>query len=241
LVTGGNKLIKLFKCPEDNDKIAKVMECIEYTALLNMYATHQDIKQACEDAVNYRMARIVPFQIYITEVIELLKGTGVKVVQGNSDIVMGAERLHIVEEGLRLGCCEIDIVSQLSLFLDKKYDEFQKGIHDVFLLTSKYNAPLKLIIETAYLTDKEKILISKLGLEAGAAFIKTCTGMRRGRCTMHDILLLKDAFGDKIKIKASGSVASLEDAYAMMQAGADRVALRGLAVNQMRALRYKTG
>ena len=137
-----------------------------------------------------------------------------------------------------MGCCEVDIVGQQALFLDKKYDEYQKDISETVALANKYNAPLKVIIETGFLTDAEKILMSRLSLEAGATFIKTCMGMRGGRCTVHDILLLKNAFGDGIKIKASGGVASLEDAYMMIQAGADRVAIRGLAADQLKEINY---
>jgi deoxyribose-phosphate aldolase len=230
--------MKLFRCPNDNDKIAKIMECVEYTALLSLNATRAEVKEICDDAVRYKMGRVVPFQVYMDQVFALLKGTDVKVVQGCSDVYMKTERLNIVEQGLKMGCCEIDIVSNLSLFFDKKYDEYQEDVHDIYKITRKYNAPLKVIIETGYLTDEEKILISRLALEAGATFIKTCIGMRRGRGTLHDILLLKDAFGDQIKIKATGGVASLEDAYAMLQAGANRVAIRGNAVTQMKELGY---
>ncbi|MDR1316405.1 MAG: deoxyribose-phosphate aldolase [Spirochaetales bacterium] len=231
--------MRLFKCPEDNGKIGKIMECIEYTALLNINSTQADVKRSCEDAIRYKMGRIVPLQMYLPYVMEFLKGSSVKVVQGSTtDVYTKAEHLNLVEQGIKLGCCEIDMLSRLPLFFDKKYDEFQEEVHEVYKLTSGYHIPLKLIIETGYLTDEEKILISRLGLDAGATFIKTCTGMRKGRGTLHDILLLKDAFGERIKIKASGGIASLEDAYTMLQAGADRVAIRGLAVKQLRELGY---
>jgi len=231
-------MMDLFCCPRDNDKIIKIMECIEYTALLSLNSTDAEVKKACEDAKRYKMARIVPFQTYIRDVFRYLEGSDVKVVQGCCDVFPRAERIHILEEGLKLGCCEVDIVGHQALFLDKKYDEYQDDVRACVEVANRYNAPLKVIIETGFLNDEEKILMSKLSLEAGATFIKTCMGMRGGRCSIHDILLLKDAFGDKIKIKASGSIASLEDAYAMIQAGADRVAIRALAVEQLEALGY---
>lgn len=231
-------MMNLFSCPRDNDKIAEIMEHIEYTALLSLNSTDEDVKKVCEDAKRFRMARIVPFQTYIRDVMKHLEGSGVKVVQGCCDIYPREQRVKIVEEGLRLGCEEVDIVGQQALFFDKKYDEYQDDIRACVEVANRYNAPLKVIIETGFLTDEEKILMSRLSLEAGATFIKTCMGMRGGRCTIHDLLLLKDAFGDKIKLKASGSVASLEDAYAMIQAGADRVALRGLVVDQLNRLGY---
>lgn len=231
-------MMDLFSCPRDNDKIDEIMKRIEYTALLSLNSTDAEVKKACEDAKRFKMAYIVPFQTYIKDVVRYLEGSDVKVVQGCCDIFSRKERLYILEEGLKLGCCEVDIVGQQALFLDKRYDEYQNDIRACVEVADRYHAPLKVIIETGFLTDEEKILMSRLSLEAGATFIKTCMGMRGGRCSMHDLLLLKDAFGDQIKLKASGSVASLEDAYAMIQAGADRVAIRGLAVDQLEALNY---
>lgn len=231
--------MNLFKCPEDNSRIAKIMECIEYTALLSLDATDADVRRVCEDAKHYRMARIVPFQTYIKDVFRYLEGSDVKVVQGCCDVYSHAQRMHIVEEGLRMGCCEVDMVGNQALFFDGKYDEFQDDIHSYVEIANRYNAPVKVIIETGFLSDEEKIHISRLSLDAGATFIKTCMGMRAGRCSIHDILLLKDTFGDDIRIKASGSIASLEDAYAMIQAGAERVALRGLAAEQLREIGYE--
>ncbi len=232
-------MMKLFQCPRDNGKIAEIMERIEYTALLSANATDAEIKKACDDAKRFKMARMVPFQAYIKDVFRHLEGSDVKVVQGCCDVFHPVQRAHIVEEGLKMGCCEVDIVGQQALFFDRRYDEYQADIHRCAEIAARYGAPLKVIIETGFLTDEEKILMSRLSLEAGATYIKTCMGMRGGRCSMHDLLLLKNAFGDGIKLKASGGVASLEDAYEMIQAGADRVALRGLAARQLDELGYQ--
>lgn len=230
--------MKLFSCPEDNDKIAKIMECIEYTALLAPDATDAQIKKACDEAIFYKMGHFVPFQAYFPKCFEYLKGSDVKMVQGSSDSHTRESRYCSIREGLEAGCCEVDILAKLDLFLDGRYDAFQDDVHEIVELADGYHADCKLIIETGFLTDAQKILISRLGLEAGVVFIKTCLGMRKGRGTLHDILLIKDAFGDDVKIKATGGIASLEDAYEMLQAGADRVALRGLAGEQLRRLQY---
>jgi len=231
--------MELFKCPRDNDKVAKVMECIEYTALLVPNATKEQVKFACEEAKKYKMGHFVPFQSYMPECFEYLKGSDVKMVQGSSDGVTSVSRNSAAEWGLKCGCSEVDILARLNLFFDKKYDEFQKDINDLVKLASGYNAACKLIIETGFLKDDaEKLLISKLGLEAGVKFIKLSLGMRKGRGTLHDVALIKDAFGDDVKIKATGGIASLEDAYAFIQAGADRVAIRSIAGEQLRKIGY---
>ncbi len=231
---------RLFHCPGDQDRIAEILERVESTAILNPRATHRDIRKACEDAINYGYGYLVPFRQYLPEVMEYLKGSPVKVVEGFSDMPLQSERLHTYETGLKMGCCELDMVGRMSLFFDKKYKEFQKDCREVVELANGYHAPVKVIIETGFLTDPEKILAAELALEAGASFIKLCVGMgqRRGRGTIHDVLLLKEAFGSRIRIKASSAIASLEDADAMIRAGADRVAVRSILAEQLQDIGY---
>ena len=85
---------------------------------------------------------------------------------------------------------------------------------------------VKLIIETCCLTDEEKVTAAKIVIDAGCAFVKTCTGVNPGRGTIHDTLLLKTVDVDQIKIKTSCNIATLEDAYGMMEVGATRSAGR---------------
>lgn len=231
---------RLFHCPEDNAAIAGILEKIESTAALNPRLTHAEVKQACDDAIKYQYGFLVPFRQYLPEVIEYTNGSSVKIVEGFSDMPLQAERLFTYESGLKMGCSELDMVSRISLFFDKKYDAFQQDIREVVALANRYNAPVKVIIETGFLTDEQKVLAARLALEAGATFIKLCVGMgmRKGRGTVHDVLLLKETFGDGIKIKASGAIASLEDADAMIRAGADRVAVRSILVDQLRSINY---
>ena len=230
--------MELFRCPRDNDKIAKIMECIEYTSLLAPNATDEQIRFACEEAKQYKMGHMVPFAGYMPKCFEYLKGTDVKLVQGSSDTWLSEDRNADIRAGLAMGCCEVDILSRLDLFFDGKYDAFQDDVHGIVEIAKEFGADCKLIIETGFLNDEQKLLISRLGLEAGVVFIKLSLGMRKGRGTLHDICLIKDAFGDSVKIKATGGIASLEDAYEMICAGADRVAIRGLAGEQLRKLGY---
>lgn len=232
---------KLLRCPDDNALIAETLSKVESTALLNPRCTHADVKKGCEDAVKYGYGFVVPFRQYLPEVAEYLKGSDVKMVEGYSDMPLQSERLHTYETGLKMGCCELDMVGRISLYFNKQYDLFQKEISEVAELGRKYNAPIKIIIETAFLTDEQKVHIAGLALDAGATFIKLCVGLgpRKGRGTVHDVLLLKDAYGDRIRIKASGALASLEDAYAMMRAGAERMAVRSVLGSQLEAIGYR--
>lgn len=231
---------KILRCPDDNAIIAEILSRVESTAILNPRCTHADVKKACGDAVKYGYGFIVPFRQYLAEAKEYLNGSDVKMVEGYSDMPLQAERLYTYESGLKMGCCELDMVGRISLYFNKQYDLFQKEVCEVAELGKKYNAPIKVIIETGFLTDEQKVHIAGLALDAGATFIKLCVGMgpRKGRGTVHDVLLLKDAYGDRIKIKASGALASLEDAYAMMRAGADRMAVRSVLAGQLEAIGY---
>ena len=232
---------KLFSCPEDNETIAEILKRVESTEISDHRTGHETIKAACDHAIRYGYGRIVTFRPFLPEVLEYVKGTPVKVVQGNNDQPLQAERLYAFETALQMGVSEIDFVGRLSLFFEKKYDAFQQEIAETVAMANKYHAPVKVILETGYLTDREKILEAKLALDAGASFIKLCLGigLRKGRGTFHDVLLLKDAFGDGIRIKASGNISSLEDAWCMIRAGAERVAIRGTLAQQLEALGYE--
>jgi deoxyribose-phosphate aldolase len=76
-------------------------------------------------------------------------------------------------------------------------------------------------------------------MDSGADFVKTCTGYGPGRATVHDIGLIKETVGDRIGIKASGGVASIEDGVAMMRAGATVVAMRRFLVEQLESLQWR--
>ena len=106
-------------------------------------------------------------------------------------------------------------------------------------MAEPFDVPFKVIIEIGVLTEEEKVTAAKLVIDSGADFIKTCTGVGPGRATIHDISLLKATVGDRIGIKASGHVASLEDGVALMRAGAKIVALRRFLVDQLESLGWR--
>jgi deoxyribose-phosphate aldolase len=92
-------------------------------------------------------------------------------------------------------------------------------------------AAVKVIIETCFLTEQEKVKACEAAARAGAAFVKTSTGFGTGGATPEDVALMKKAVGGKLKVKASGGIRSLADAKAMLEAGADRIgASAGVAI-----------
>lgn len=82
---------------------------------------------------------------------------------------------------------------------------------------------MKVIIETAYLTDQEKVLACRLAEEAGAAFVKTSTGFGAGGATVSDVSLMRKTVGNRLGVKASGGIRTLRDALEMIEAGATRI------------------
>jgi deoxyribose-phosphate aldolase len=92
-------------------------------------------------------------------------------------------------------------------------------------------AQVKVIIETCFLTDEEKVQACEAAAKAGAHFVKTSTGFGTGGATVEDIRLMRKTVGDRLQVKASGGVRTCEDALKMLEAGADRIgASSGVAI-----------
>jgi deoxyribose-phosphate aldolase len=131
------------------------------------------------------------------------------------------------------------MVMNISAFKAGDYDRVANDIARVLAVAEPFRAPFKVIIETGVLTEAEKATAAKLVADSGATFIKTCTGWGQGRATVHDVGLIKQTVGDRIGIKASGGVASIEDGIALMRAGASVVAMRRFLVEQLEAVGYE--
>jgi deoxyribose-phosphate aldolase len=143
------------------------------------------------------------------------------------------------EEGLRRGATDLDMVMNIAAFKAGDYRRVAQDISDVMAVVRPFKVPFKVIIEIGILTETEKITAARLVMDSGADFVKTCTGFGPGRVTVHDIGLIKETVGDRIGIKASGGVASIEDGVALMRAGATVVAMRRILVEQLESLQWR--
>jgi deoxyribose-phosphate aldolase len=99
----------------------------------------------------------------------------------------------------------------------------EHDIHAVVEVAHEYDVVCKVIIETALLTDEEKVRASLAAKRAGADFVKTSTGFAKGGATVSDVALMRQAVGSELGVKASGGVKGLEDARLMVEAGATRI------------------
>jgi deoxyribose-phosphate aldolase len=128
------------------------------------------------------------------------------------------------------------MVMNIGAFKNRDYKLVRKDIEAVRAVAEPYHVPFKVIVEVGVLTEEEKVKAANLVADSGATFIKTCTGFGPGRATLHDIMLFKETVGNRIGIKASGGVTTIEDGVALMRAGASVVAMRRPIVEQLTAV-----
>ncbi len=234
--------MRRLRFPEDEAQIKDVISKIDYSNALVPNCTDELVIQACEEALQYGFAAVAVFPSCVKMVAKRLEGSRV-----HSQIAVGfpmgnhLTQTKLTEARLALedGAREVDMVMNLHRFFSKDYSYVQDELCQMVELAAGYDVKVKLIIETGYLTDEQKMIAGKIAVDAGAGFIKTCTGFGPGRATVHDIGLLVDNFGDKIKIKASGSIASLDDAACFVSMGASRSAGRHNVIDQLNVMGYR--
>ena len=196
---------------------------IDHTAL-KADASKEKIIQLCTEAREWNFASVCVNPCNISLAKELLAGSDVMVctvigfpLGQNTTAVKVAE----TEDAYALGCDEFDMVINVGRLKDGCYDDVRHEIAAV--VTAAKGKTVKVIIETGLLTDEEKAIATRLSCEAGAHFVKTCTGFSTGVATVEDIRLMKQNVSGGVKLKASAGVRSYKDAVALIEAGADRL------------------
>lgn len=190
---------------------------------LKPVATWEDIKMLCEEAVEYATASVCIPSSYVKRVKETYGE------QINICTVVGfplgycntQAKVAETKQALADGCSEIDMVVNIS---DVKNGDYHKVEEEIRVLKEVCGERiLKVIIETCYLTEEEKIAMCKAVTNAGADYIKTSTGFGTGGATIEDVKLFKEHIGSKVKIKAAGGVSTMEDLEAFLLLGCDRI------------------
>ncbi|GBD91657.1 deoxyribose-phosphate aldolase [bacterium BMS3Abin04] len=202
-----------------------IARMIDHT-LLKPEATPDDITKLCGEAIQYHFASVCINPGYVPQCSNLLKNTDVKVctvigfpLGATSTEAKRAE----AEQALRDGAEEIDMVINIGRLKAGEYQYVFHDINQVVLAAKRFGAVAKVIIETALLTDEEKVKACLISKEAKADFVKTSTGFSKGGATAGDVALMKYVVGSAVGVKASGGVRSLEDAELMIKSGADRI------------------
>lgn len=197
---------------------------IEHT-LLKAEATVKDIMRLCDEAQKYHLYAVCVNPCYVPLAKHLLQGTEVKVVTvvgfplgATFSSVKALEAKTAMEEHAD----EIDMVMNVSAFKTGDYAAVTEDIRRV--VEAATPCPVKVIIEAAYLTPREKRTACRIIADGGAKFVKTSTGFGKGGATVEDVKLLReeaDKYG--LKVKAAGGIRDAETAKAMVEAGADRI------------------
>lgn len=196
---------------------------IDHT-ILKATTSKEEIEKLCQEAREYNFYSVCVNGSYVSDCVKLLEGTDVKVaaVVGFPLGAMSTKaKVFEAEDAINQGASEIDMVINVAKLKDKEYEYVENEIRQIKEAIG--NNVLKVIIETCYLTDEEKIKACELSLLAKADFVKTSTGFGTGGATFEDVALMKKVVGDKAKVKASGGVRDKVTAEKHINLGAERL------------------
>ena len=187
---------------------------------------HDQIVVLCREAVEHGFASVCVNSCWVPLVAAELAGTPVKVctVVGFPLGAMASEvKVAEAAYALRCGAQEIDMVINIGALIGNDIATMGRDIAEVVDVCHRGGTIVKVIIETALLSDDQKIMACKLAVQAGADFVKTSTGFGPGGATAADVRLMREAVGPTIGVKASGGIRTLDDLQAMVAAGATRI------------------
>lgn len=196
---------------------------IDHTAL-KPETTKAQIEQLAHEAREYGFMSVCVNPTHVAYAKSLLEGTDVLVctvigfpLGANTPAVKAFE----TKDAIAKGAGEVDMVINVGALKDKNYDLVAEDIKAV--VDAAGDVTTKVIIETALLTEEEKVKACEIAQAQGADFVKTSTGFSTGGATKEDIALMRKTVGPDMGVKASGGVRSYEDVMMMIEAGATRI------------------
>lgn len=196
---------------------------IDHT-ILKATASSADVQKLCEEAIEHKFYSVCVNGCYVADAKQLLQGTDVKVaavVGFPLGAMTTAAKVFEAKEAVENGAREIDMVINVAKLKDGEFDYVENEIR--LIKEAIGDNVLKVIIETCYLTDEEKVKACELSLVAKADFVKTSTGFGTGGATYEDVKLMKSVVGNNAKVKASGGVRDKETAQKYVELGAERL------------------
>jgi deoxyribose-phosphate aldolase len=187
-------------------------------------ATEPQVEQLCREAIRHGFRSVCVNPVHVRFVAEALRGTAVKACSvvnfpfgAAPTRAKAAETAAAVEDG----AAEVDMVIALGLLKAGQVAAVREDIAAVKRAAGP--ALLKVIIETCYLTDDQKVMACRLAQDGGADFVKTSTGFGPSGATVADVALMRRTVGPEMGVKASGGIRTFETARAMIEAGATRI------------------
>ena len=210
---------------------ASLAKTIDHT-LLKAVGTAAQVRELCAEARTFGFASVCVNPVWVSLCAQELAGSEVLVctvigfpLGANSSDTKAAETRLAVSQGAD----EVDMVVHLGAAKAGDWKAVEADI--LAVVQAAGTARVKVIIETCYLTDAEKVKACEAAARAGAHFVKTSTGFGTGGATVEDIRLMRKTVGAKLQVKASGGVRTCQEALAMLEAGADRIgASSGIAI-----------
>lgn len=200
----------------------EMMTHVDHTQL-KAYATWKDIQKLCEEAIRFQTASVCIPPAYIKRIKDTYgeKLTICTVIGFPLGYQVTAVKVAETKQALLDGADEIDMVINIG---DVKNGDCEKVKEEIKAVRAACEGHiLKVIIETCYLTEEEKIALCEIVTESRADYIKTSTGFGTGGATLADVELFRRHIGPNVKIKAAGGVSNLEDLQAFLDAGCERI------------------
>ncbi|MCE5311539.1 MAG: deoxyribose-phosphate aldolase [Nitrospiraceae bacterium] len=194
------------------------------STLLKTDATEPDIIKLCKEAEKQRFRTVCVYPYYVPLCRAILSGSGVDVctvIGFPSGMTLREAKVLEAEKAVEYGAQELDIVMNMGAAKSGNWTYVEDEIAEIVRRTPQ--ALHKIIIETCYLTDKEKAVACAAVLASGGQMVKTSTGFGPCGAVVEDIKLIREAVGDKAGIKAAGGIKTFEQALAFIKAGADRI------------------
>lgn len=214
--------------------IQKILAAIDHTCL-RQDAVWEDIKNLCDEAIRYSTASVCIPPSFVKKAADYVGGkiavcTTIGFPNGYSTTGV---KCFETEAAVRDGADEIDMVINIGWLKEKRCRDV---LEEIKLVKQACGGKLlKVIIETCLLTEEEKIIMCEIVSQSGAEYIKTSTGFSAGGATIEDIKLFREHLGENVRIKASGGIRSLEDAWEYLLNGVSRLGTSSL-IGQIKKL-----
>jgi deoxyribose-phosphate aldolase len=200
---------------------SELASIIDHT-LLKPQAVSDDIEKLCKEVLQYGFASACVNPIWVSQASDILSESE-SLVCSVIGFPLGATNCMTEEAGMAVvnGAGELDMVLPIGFLKSGYTKKTAECIRNV--VRESAGKPVKVILETCLLTDKEKVLACRIAMDSGASWVKTSTGFAAGGATVADIVLMKHTVGEELGVKASGGIRTLRDALAMIEAGAGRL------------------
>ncbi len=213
---------------------------------LHPAATEKDMEILCNEAKEYHFKMVAINQVQSKLCAKFLAGTDINVGAaiafplGQTSI---ASKLFETKNAIEIGATEIDYVVNLTEVKAKNWAYLEEEMAGIVAICKEHNVVSKVIFENCYLTEDEKIELSKIACKVGPDFIKTSTGFGTGGSTFEDVALMKKYGGEHVQVKAAGGVRDAETFLEMVRIGATRIGTSSgiTIINQLKEMFEEKG